>query len=199
MTPPALSGIKTLPLLRGRLDLPGPWRTLLSEPDNRVYPFDLGCTVRTATSGAATNIKTHGMGEFVANDYVLPCGLSGSLPLYIPDISRLTRVTTIGTTEDELNVTPAIVANQDEFLFNLKADGSSVPLTAPNFDGSTIVLFDDPVGTTAISLDYILTSAEGEFKAWAATGTIAADLLITDSSGVVRLVWPFVPLGPEIV
>ena len=89
----SLSGIKTLPSLRGVLQTVTPWGGTLSRQGWRIYPYQLGAKVRTDTT--TTSVKTFGKGEFAANDYVLTCQqiYYGNSYFYIPYLTRTQRLT----------------------------------------------------------------------------------------------------------
>lgn len=195
----SLTGIKTLPLLRGTLASLASWQALLGRANMRVYPYQLGCKVRAA--GAANPIDTSGMGEFAVNDYLIACTATayGNSNLYIPNMNKIARVTSLGTTDDELNLTPTPSVAQGDYLLNLGADAAAAPLTAPNFDGSTISLYDDNTGQNAHSTYYALTGSNGQFEVWLESGILAVDLLITDTNNNPIVVIPFVSPGREIL
>lgn len=194
----ALSGIKTLPLLRGFLRQASPWGTDISRSGWRIYPFQLGCKVRLDTTTQA--VYTFGMGDFVANDYVMVCQqiYYDNGYFYIPRTNQLSRIQSVGTVDDQLTLTVAIVANAGDYLLNLGADTAATPLSAPNYDGSTLTLYGDNVGGGATLGDYVLTGEKGQYECWLPSGTLLTDLLITDSSGQPQLVYPYVALGPEV-
>lgn len=196
-----LSGKKTLPLLAGILALPGTWGALFGRSDHRLYPYQLGATVRADSTGGT--IQTNGLGEFAQNDYIVVCRSVnyGGSPLFVPDTTRITRVTSdpSGAADDELTVSPALSVVAGEYLFNLGADGAAAPLSGPQYDGSSITIYEDNVGNTAAAYPYLTTGQGGTFRGWLSEGAIVADLLITDPAGVPRVVWPFYPIGPEVI
>lgn len=195
----SLTGIKTLPLLRGTLASLASWQALLGRANMRVYPFQLGCKVRSA--GAANPIDTSGMGEIVAADYLIACTQTayGNSNLYIPNMNKITRVTSLGTVDDELNLTPTPSVAQGDYLLNIGADQAATPLVSPNFDGSTVSLYDDNTGQNSHTLPYALTGSNGQFEVWLESGILAVDLLITDTNRVPIVVIPFVSPGREIL
>ena len=195
----AESNIITLPLLRGTLVASGPWQALLAKAANRVYPFQLGCMIRSNSSG--TTMNTHGKGEFAVNDYAVVCKATayGQGTLFIPDTTRITRVTAINATDDQFTISPARTVVAGEYLLGVGADTAANPLSTLNFDGSTINLFTDNVGNNANANAYLQTATGGWFRGWVNTGVRVVDLLITNSSGGVIAVKPFVTLGEELV
>jgi len=197
----ALSGKKTLPMMADTLALPGTWGAFFGQSGFRLYPYQLGATVRADSAGAI--VPTNGLGEFVQNDYVMACrtvGYGGSM-LYIPDVTRISRIVSdpASATDDELILDPAIAVVAGEYLFNLGADQSAAPTAGPQYDGSTISIYEDNVGTVASAYKYLTTGQGGVFRGWLSEGVIVADLLIADASGVPRVVWPFYPIGPEVI
>ena len=195
----SLTGVKTLPLLRGTLASLGPWQALLGRSGLRVYPYQLGCAVRAGSSG--TTIDTSGMGEFAANNYLIDCTATayGNTNLYVPNTNKISRVSSIGVADDELVISPAITVAQYDYLLNIGNDGAVAPLVTPNYDGTTLSLFDDPTGQSAHSTKYVLTGINGQFEIWLGSGTLACDLLITDTTPSVIAVIPMVMPGREIV
>lgn len=195
----ALSGIKTLPYLSNTLVTGGPWSSLLSRPGYRVYPYQLGCTVKADTS--STTVTTNGLGDFAANDYVMACAVTnyGDSFLYVPDVNRISRVSSVSGSDDQLVLTTALVLETGEYLLNLGADTASVPTAQPNYDGSTLTLYEDNVGNVAFSDEYVLTGSHGQFRCWLSSGTRVVDLLITDASANPVVVHPFVTAGEEVI
>lgn len=197
----ALSGKKTLPRLADQLALPGTWGAFFGRPGYRIYPYQLGATVRTTSSGVT--VLTNGLGEFLQNDYVMACrtvDYGGSM-LYIPDTTRITRITSnpLTAVDDTLTIAPAISLVAGEYLFNLGADLAAAPLSAPQYDGSTIDIYEDNVGTVASIYKYLTTGQGGAFSGWLGEGAIVVDLMIANSAGVPQVVWPFYPIGPEVI
>ena len=80
----SLTGIKTLPLLRGVVEQSVPWGGTINRTGWRVYPYQLGCKVRVDSTG--TTIYTYGLGDFAAGDYILVCQqvYYGNSYYYIP-------------------------------------------------------------------------------------------------------------------
>jgi len=196
-----LTGVKTKPTLRGTLVAAGPWQALIARQDRQVYPYQMGCAVRSASSGTTAN--THGLGEFVQNDYFMVCNavLYGDSSLYIPQTSKISKVTSdpSAAVDDQLTIDPAVTLAEGDFLLNLGADGASAPLSAPDYDGSLVTLYTDPVGNTANPNDYILTGQNGQFRGWIEGGYEVVDLLIADESGVPLIFIPSFQVGPEIL
>lgn len=182
----AISVYKTLPTLRGTLASVGPWAGYFARSGWRVYPYRLGAQIRNDLTNN-TQIDTHGMGDIAANNYLMVCSRTayGAGHLYIPQTSQITRCTTIGTADDEINVNPAMTVTAGDYLFNLGNDGASAPLSAPSYDGSPIGLYTDPAGNNSAG-DYLVTGTNGEFSGYIDEGYPSVDLLIVDSSGVPR-------------
>lgn len=195
----SLSGIKTLPSLRGVLQTVTPWGGTLSRQGWRIYPYQLGTKVRTDTT--TTSVKTFGMGEFAADDYVLVCQqiYYGNSYFYIPRINQISRVAALGVSDDELTLTIPLTLSSGDYLFNLGADTAPDPLAQPNYDGSRItpILGGNTSDAPQIG-PYIVTGNQGQFECWLPSGVVLVDLLICDPSGQPRNLWPQQQLGPEI-
>jgi len=196
----SLSGFKTLPLLRDSLIAVSPWAGIFARPDWRIYPYQLGAKVRTDST--TTLVKTLGMGEFTAGDYLMLCQqiYYGNSYFYIPRVSAISRVASVGVSDDELTLTTPLTLSAGDYLANLGADAAPNPLLAPQYDGSRIT----PIlgGSTADAAQigpYLVTGNQGQFEGWLPSGTILVDLLICDPSGQPRLLWPLKQLGPELV
>lgn len=196
-----LTNIKSKPLLRGTLAAAGPWQGLFAHASLRIYPFHIGCAVRL--DSVTTSVYTSGLGEFLQNDYFIVCrpAYYGDSPLYVPQTSMISRVTSdpLAAVDDLLTISPALTLFQGDWLLNLGADTAANPLIAPNYDGSRIALYTDPVGNDAAGTDYMLTGQGGGFQGWIADGYAIVDLLITNPSGVPTLAIPSVPPGPGVV
>lgn len=200
----SLTGIKTRPQLAGTLASLGPWASLFGRAGFRVYPFQLGCMVRSASTG--TTVLTDGLGDFRQNDYLIVCSpvAYGDSTLFQPVLSKITRVTSDPTaaTDDTLTISPAVAVSDGDYLLNIGADGAAAPLATPNYDGSLLTLYTDPAGNTANANDYLLTGENGHFFGWlesAIAGSVSVvDLLIANSSGVPQLVLPLTAVGPSI-
>lgn len=195
----ALSGIITLPLLKGTVQNSSLGQVLLARRDKRIYPYQLGAMVRSTSNG--TTVNTHGLGEFEANDYLMVCSEReyGESPLFVPDTTRIEKVTAVSGSDDQLTVANALSVVAGEYLLNLGADGATDPTSAPDYDGSTITLYTDNVGNNANSNKYLVSGQGGFFHGWTQTGIIAVDLLITNESGSPEIVKPFHTLGAEVV
>ena len=198
----AETGVISKPRISGTLAAAGPWQALFAKQGYRVYPYQVGCSVRADSDASAPQtIDTYGMGNFAANDYLIVCTPTsyGDGTLYIPDTSKITKVSSIGTgVDDEIVVTPAISVDQNDWLFNLSVDTSATPLVSPSLDGSDVQLHTDPAGVENNTNPYLVTAQGGTFQGWIETGYTIVDLLITDSSGNIVLAWPgFVP-GPSV-
>lgn len=203
------SSVITKPVLSGTVAANGPFSSLFMRAGWRVYPYQAGCLVRADNNGGSY-ILTHGMGEFDQNDYLIVCRETyyGDVPLYIPDMNKITKVTSFGpgsaatqaaATDDRLNISPAITVNEGDFLLCLGADGAATPTSAPNYDGSDITIYDDNVGNNASSLNYLSTGSSGLFHGWLESGFDVVSLLITDESGTPKAAVPFYPTGPDVV
>lgn len=195
----SLTGIKTLPLLRGVVEQSVPWGGTINRTGWRVYPYQLGCKVRVDSTG--TTIYTYGLGDFAAGDYILVCQqvYYGNSYYYIPRMSLIGQVSSVSTSDDLLSTTTALTVTQGDYLFNLGADAATTPLLQPNFDGSDYTLYGNNVGSGATIGHYVVTGNQGQYEAWLPSGTVIVDLLLTDSSGQPQLAQPFVSVGPEIV
>ena len=194
-----LTGVKSRPLLRGTLAQMTQWQALLARANLRIYPYQLGCMVRANSSG--TTVSTYGEGEFAANNYLMACAATayGQGTLFIPDLARISRVSAVSGADDELTISPALSLVAGEYLLNLGNDGAATPLITPNYDGSTISLYDDNAGVSAHATDYLLTASNGEFRGWTGSGTELVDLLVTDTSNGLIIAIPMVPTGPEVL
>lgn len=189
---------KSLPLLRGTLaSVDATMRAYLGRPGWRVYPYQLGCYVSADSVGGL--VDCHGVGDFQVNDYVLPCAPTyyGASSLLIPDVTRITRVSVVDAVNDQLTLSPVVQLWDDEYLLNLGADGASNPTVQPNYDGSLLALYEDPVGNEVMSYDYIVTGEIGDYHVYLTAGSVKTDLLIQDSQGP-RLVIPLVDLGAQV-
>lgn len=197
----SLTNIITKPMLRGTLTGAGPWQTLFAKAGQRIYPFQIGAMVRADSSG--TTVSTHGLGEIRQNDYLIVCAETfyGDSPMFVPNLGRVTKVTSDPTvaTDDTLTIAPAITVLSNEWLLCIGPDGGANPLSVPLLDGSTINLFADNAGNNANANPYFLTASNGNFRGWVDDGVEACDLLITDDSGGVRMVIPLKQVGPGIV
>lgn len=127
----SLTGIKTLPLLRGVVEQSVPWGGTINRTGWRVYPYQLGCKVRVDSTG--TTIYTYGLGDFAAGDYILVCQqvYYGNSYYYIPRMSLIGQVSSVSTSDDLLSTTTALTVTQGDYLFNLGADAATTPLLQP--------------------------------------------------------------------
>jgi hypothetical protein len=193
-----LTGVKTKTPLSGVLAIAGPWQALVAKGGWRVYPFDLGCLVRQDTVN--TTVLTYGLGDFSANDYVLPCRPTfyGDSELYIPQLSMVTRVATVPGGDDTLTLTTARTLYQGDLLFNLGTDGAPAPLSQPNYDGSPIDIYTDNAGVNISSNKYVSTGRGGSFRGWIENGYSIVDLLVTDEAGIPRFANPFHYVGAGV-
>ena len=202
----SLTGVKTQPLLRGNLITMSQWQALFGQAGWRLYPYQLGAMVRTAfTTG---NLQLHGLGQLAANNYLLPCTATayGDGTLYIPALSKLTRVATVSTTDDVITISPEVTLAVGDYLLNLGNDGAAAPLVAPSYDGSTCRLKTDPAGnapSAGSEATYIATASNGQFQGWVVDANgdptfEVVDLLITNGSSVPQVVLPLYQLGPAI-
>jgi len=195
----SLSGIKTLPSLRGVLQTVTPWGGTLSRQGWRIYPYQLGAKVRTDTT--TTSVKTFGKGEFAANDYVLTCQqiYYGNSYFYIPRVNQISRISALGVSDDEITLTVPLTLSAGDYLLNLGADTATDPLSQPNYDGSRITPILSAGTPDASQLGtYVVTGNQGQFECWLPSGVVLVDLLICDSSGQPRNLWPLQALGPEV-
>jgi hypothetical protein len=196
-----LTGSKVKPTLKGTLTQTGPWQALFAREGYRIYPYQLGCAVRSDSTGTAP--LTYGMGDFITNDYLMRCipTYYGDSFLYIPQTSSISRVTNdpSSETDDTLDLSQALTLVQEDYLLNLGADGASSPLSAPDFDGSRVTLYTDPAGVNTSPNPYLLTAQNGNFNGWVSNDYEVVDLLITNADGVPQLVWPHVTVGREII
>jgi hypothetical protein len=119
-------------------------------------------------------------GDFAVNDYVVICakGSYGDDNVWTPASSKIAKVTAVSSNTLTIDGSGLTVAVGD-YALNIGADTGG---TSPNFDGSDITLYDDPAGTTASTLDYLLTGSSAGFIGWVNRGAIECDLLITDSN-----------------
>lgn len=175
-----------LPILQGSLITVGPWFSTHGRKGLRVYPYQRGGVVKTASS--STTITLHDSGDIAADDYVMVCtaGSYGEDNVWTPALSKVAKVTAVASNVLTISGSGLTVAVGD-YCLCLGADTGG---TAPNFDASDLTLYDDPAGTTASSYDYLLTGSSSGFIGWVNRGAIECDLLVTDSSNV--------PLSVEI-
>ena len=188
----ALTGIISLPMLRGTVVVAGPWAALFGRVDQRIYPYEVGCMVRTtATVGAGGTINTQGLGQFVANDYAMVCTAVayGDISLFVPDTGRIIQVTGVSGADDVLTVGAAVTVIKGEYLLNIGTD--SMTGGAMQFDGSSINLYTDNVGNDLNSNAYIVSATGGWYRGWVQSGITMVDLLITNESNVPAAVKPF--------
>lgn len=196
----SLTGIKTQPLLRGNLFTMSQWQSLFARGSWRVYPYQLGCMVRSSSTG--TDVLTDGLGQFLANDYLMACTATayGSGTLYVPQTSKVALVSAVSSSDDALTVSPALTLAEGDWLLNLGPDTGT---TAPVYDGTRCRIKTDPAGNTASSTLYAATATNGQFQGWITDAFgdpafLAVDLLVTNSSGTPQAVLPLYPLGPAI-
>lgn len=189
----------TLPLIHGVLVAPSEWKTLIARAGWRIYPYSLGAMVRSAAS-ASTSIDTEGLGEIAVNDYVMVCTSTayGNSTLFIPDTAKIAKVTAVSGSDStaQITVDTALTVSKGDWLFNLETDTGG---SSPNYDGSDVTIYDDPVGTNTHSTKYVLTGSGGTYRAWLTSGLAAVDLLVTDGSGAPQIALPLVATGPEVV
>jgi len=211
----ALSGVKALPRLSGTLLTAGPWQALFARAGYRIYPFQLGTMVRTDVIAPLTaGIQVHGFGDFAQNDYFMVARpvYYGQAPLYLPDNSRIGKLSSFGATVGEATVPTSATddtiwpatsapgyATAGEWIVNLGADGSATPYSAPALDGSRVSLYSDPVGNEPNAYPYLVTGQNGSFNGWVLSGTRLVDLLVTDEAGNPLILIPQFQLGEEIV
>ena len=207
---PQFAGLISLPLLRGTLATVGPWQSFYARSGWRVYPYQLGASV-SADVTAETALPVRSYGEFAAGDWILLAEKRdyGSSSLFVPNVNRIRRISSFGensssdptaaTGTTQLNLSAAITASKGDWVLCLGADTASDPSTQPNWDGSTVTLYDDEVGDEESSLPYLLTGSGGSFRGWVDSGREAVDLLVLDDASSPRIVLPTFELGPEVM
>lgn len=195
------SAYKTLPCLKGTVAVSTPFGTLLGKAEHLVYPYQLGAMVTVSSVSVVTTLTLSGLGDLAVNDYILPCRpvSYGGTVFYVPDTTNITRVVSIDPSYDKITVSPGIQAIGYSYLFNLGADTASTPLLAPNYDGSTISLYADPVGSLAASNPYLITNPGGNFIGWVESGVQVCSVLICNSSGTPVLAIPQFQCGLELL
>lgn len=193
----AFTGIKTLPLLAGTIASASPWAGLFARSGFRVYPFQLGAKVRSTSTGTAVTLN--GQGAAAVNNYVIFCTSTnyGGANMFIPDLTKIRRITAVSSADDAVTIDSAVNITAGDYMLLIGNDTSGTPETSPSYDGSTISLYSDNTGVTAVSPKYLSTTTGGAFIGWVASGTYAVDLLITNSSGVPQAVQPFVATIPN--
>lgn len=194
----AQSGIISLPRLAGVLAEVGPWRGLVAHSGWLIRPYQTGARVRLSSTG--TTAYLHGLGTFANNDYVMR-GVQtayGDGYFFVPYPGQLSRVSAVSGTEDELTLTTVLTLNEGDWLFNLGVDTLSSLAESPNYDGSTLSLYTDPVGTNTAGT-YLVTGSKGQYEGYLESGTLICDLLICDASGTPRLISPLIAPGPEVL
>jgi hypothetical protein len=166
---------------------------MLAKQGNQVYPYQIGSTVKSDSTG--TSLTASGIGTFRALDYIMLCNpvSYGETELYVPDTAKVTKVTAVAETTGVLTILPAITATKGDYIVNLGPDALS-----PGYDASRITLYTDPNGNDTNANNYLLTGQGGLYRGWVSKGTRMVDLLIADSSGVPAVVQPFVSLTPEM-
>ncbi len=195
----ALTGIITKPRIGGTVASVGPGAGLFAKTSYRVYPFQVGCSVRTAgTIAAGGNLSVDGLGEFAASDFFMVCTPTafGDGTLYIPNTAKIVGVTSVSAVDDILVVTTAVTVAENDWLLNVGVDGSAPSSLA--LDGSDISIFTDNAGNETSANKYMLTATGGSFHGWLSGGFPVVDLLITNSSDVPQVVWPLQAPTPEV-
>lgn len=194
----AASSYKALPQMCLAVFQTGPTRSTLVMPEARVYPFHLGAMV-TADSSTGT-VAMSGKGELSVNHYLIPCTALdyGSSPVYLPDLTRITRVVSLDSSSDAATVSPAVAVKQGEWLLDVGLDTSTIPLTDPAFDGAGFTLYEDPCGYLPCPYAYVTAGSGGVARFWMAAGTKLVDVLVCDGSGRPLMVWPHQPLTAEM-
>jgi hypothetical protein len=198
----SLSNIITKPLLRGVVATASPWQALFARAGLRVYPFKPGCMVRSDST--STTALTQGLGQIAQNNYVMVCRETfyGASSLFIPDTTRITRVTSDPTaaSDDTLTISPPRSLVTGEWLLCLGNDTATTPTTSPNYDGSGLTLYTDNVGTNSNANKYLETAQNGQFSGWLVEGYEVVDLLVTDSDNQPLVVIPlFQPQSGVVV
>ena len=190
---------KALPKVADTLATRGPWGSLFTRSGWRVYPYQLGAKVRQDSTGLT--LYTHGPGDIAVGDYLMLCRATfyGGASLYIPQPTQITRVTTVGSADDTLTVDTALVVYSGDYLLNLGVDTASPTGTqTPNYDGSDLTLYTDPVGSAQNPQTYMLTADGGMFEGWITSGYALCDLLVADLSGTPKIVIPHFSTGHEV-
>lgn len=204
----AQSTYKTLPFIDCTVARTSHWQSLIAINDRRVYPYQLGAMVRVA--GSANPMELHGQGDIAASDYIIACSADdyGGAPLYVPDTTRTGQLTAGGLsgTNDEITLASAITVEASEWIFTL----GTVALGSSPYDsvlgptagsgGSSILLYNDPVGTTQNTDGFMRTSQGGWIRGWVSPDTrTVISLLITDPDATELLaVVPYYALGPKV-
>lgn len=190
---------KAAPKLSGTLLTRGPWGSMFSRSGWRVYPYHLGGKVRQDSTGLTAYI--HGVGEFQAGDYVMQCRATfyGGAALLVPTPAQISRVSVVGTSDDTLTLSAALVLYSGDYLLNLGSDTAAPSGTqTPNYDGSRDTIYTDPVNSTVSSQKYLLTADGGQYEGWLASGIALCDILVADLSGTPKILIPHVSLGHEV-
>jgi hypothetical protein len=167
-----------LPILQGSLITVGPWFSTHGRKGLRVYPYQRGGRVETAST--STTIALDRSGDIAVNDYIMVCtkGSYGDDNVWTPVSTKIAKVTAVSSDTLTIDGSGLSVAVGD-YVLNLGADTGG---TSPNFDGSDITLYDDPAGAAASANEYLLTGSSAGFIGWTNRGAIECDLLVTDSS-----------------
>jgi hypothetical protein len=206
----AKSNVKLRPKISGTLIALGAWQSLFARSGYRIYPYQLGAMVRADSNGTA--IESHGLGEMLSGDYIVICRSVqyGEAPLYIPDMSKIRRISNFGDVvtstdpaqadDDIINITEAVAVVAGDYILCLGADNGllSDPL-APNFDGSLVTLYTDNAGNETNAYRYMLTGQGGWYNGWTQSGIVAVDLLVCNSGNTPVVIMPDVAIGPEVV
>ena len=193
----SLSQMRVLPRLSGQMVTAGPWNSTFCRPGLRMYPYHMGTYVNGDVS--TVTVPVHGRGNFRANDYVMPCTRTayGNSFMYVPRTTSISKVSSVSGSDDQLTLTSALTLFDKDYLLNLGTDGATTPTIAPNYDGSRLELYADPVGNALLGSDYVLTGSQGQFECYLNRCARHCDVLITDGSGSPELVIPGVLLVPE--
>jgi len=191
-----------LPMLRDTLNYSA-GSTIVIRAGWRVYIFKHGCYCYETTTTPTTEFDTAGLGEFEANDYVLPCAATayGSGALFIPDTERVSRVSSVSATDDGLLLTTDVSLTKGDYLLNLGSDSNSPTASVlPAYDGSGLSLYTyNTTREGAQSDPYFVSSSKGEVVGYLEPGRVAVDLMLTDSSGTPQVVIPNYTLNEEIL
>lgn len=188
-------GVKTKPALKGTIATSGPWASLFARAGYRVYPYESGCVARADSTG--TTVSSHGTGRFAANDYLMVCTRTayGSSFHYVPDTAKVTKVTAVTQGDSgSMTIEPAVNISENDFLLNLGPDGGGL---TPDYDGSPVQIYADPVGNANATNPYLDTATGGHFHGWIETGFMDVDLLVTDSSGTPVVAIPNWEIGKD--
>jgi hypothetical protein len=202
------SAFKTLPQLKVTLAQLGPWQGFVGKNDFRIYPYVLGAQVAVDSNGATLTLQ--GQGEFIVNDFLMVCSKVdyGGGFLFVPQTSKIEKVTAVDGSDDEITVANAIAGVlAGDWLLNLGADTANPSgSVAPNYDGmgqaSRLLMFDSAVSdgdNPQVNTDnFFNTGQMGLAIGWLATGSTVVNLLVTDQTPSPQIMVPSWTLGTEV-